>query len=136
MSDGQTAIFFGYYKQVKLKIKYDWHFHYIHELKFWNTRTSRNHCVKSVHIRSYSGPYFWENADKNNFEYGHFHAVNTSVNRTKICCLSNRYSLMISSKYSLTCVFLEIFCNSPFRCYVTNYAFLTWILFYTMMEDN
>ena len=49
------------------------------------------HCVKSVRIRSYSGPYFpafelntniqskyeysvrmWENTDQNNSEYGHF----------------------------------------------------------------
>ena len=36
-------------------------------------------CVKSVHIRSYSGPYFpafglrmRENIDQNNSEYGHF----------------------------------------------------------------
>ena len=51
----------------------------------------RTHCVKSVRIRSYSGPYFpafrlktdilcispysvrmQENTDQNNFEYGHF----------------------------------------------------------------
>ena len=40
------------------------------------------HCVKSVHIRSYSGPHFpafglntvrmQEKADQNNSEYGHF----------------------------------------------------------------
>ena len=37
------------------------------------------HCMKSVHIRGYSGPYFpvylvrmRENADQNNPEYGHF----------------------------------------------------------------
>ena len=33
------------------------------------------HFVKSVHIRSYSGPYsfqMWENAEQNNSEYGHF----------------------------------------------------------------
>ena len=33
------------------------------------------HCVKSVRIRSYSGPYsvrMWENTDKNNSEYGQF----------------------------------------------------------------
>ena len=32
-------------------------------------------CVKSVRIRSYSGPYsvrMWENANQNNSEYGHF----------------------------------------------------------------
>ena len=33
------------------------------------------HCVKSVRIRSYSGPYFPPfrlNTDQNNSEYGHF----------------------------------------------------------------
>ena len=33
------------------------------------------HCVKSVHIRSYSSLYsvqMRENTDQNNFEYGHF----------------------------------------------------------------
>ena len=40
------------------------------------------HCVKSVRFRSYSGPHFaafglntvrmQENADQNNFDYGHF----------------------------------------------------------------
>ena len=33
------------------------------------------HCVKSVHIRSYSGLYsvrMRENTDQNNSEYGHF----------------------------------------------------------------
>ena len=33
------------------------------------------HCMKSVRIRSYSGPYFPAfglNADQNNSEYGHF----------------------------------------------------------------
>ena len=33
------------------------------------------HCVKSVCIWSYSGPYSvqkWENADQNNSEYGYF----------------------------------------------------------------
>ena len=37
------------------------------------------HCVKSVRIRSYSGPYsvrMQENTDQNNSEYGHFsHSV-------------------------------------------------------------
>ena len=36
-------------------------------------------CVKSVRIRSYSGPYsvrMWKNTDQNNTEYGHFlHSV-------------------------------------------------------------
>ena len=37
-----------------------------------------SHCLKRVHSRSYSGPYFpafglmRENADQNNSEYGHF----------------------------------------------------------------
>ena len=34
-----------------------------------------DHCVKRVHIRSYSGPYFITfllNKDQNNSEYGHF----------------------------------------------------------------
>ena len=47
-------------------------------------QTPHQHCVKSVRIRCYSGPYFpafglnterygmWENADQNNFKYGHF----------------------------------------------------------------
>ena len=38
-------------------------------------RRSHLHCVKSVRIRSYSGPYFptFElNTDQNNSEYGHF----------------------------------------------------------------
>ena len=55
---------------------------------FWKTafekfegKCSALHCVKSVHIRSYSGPYFptfgltvrmRENAGQNNSEYGHF----------------------------------------------------------------
>ena len=33
------------------------------------------HCVKSVHIQSYSGPYsvqMWKNADQNKSKYGHF----------------------------------------------------------------
>ena len=33
------------------------------------------YCMKSVHIRSYSGPHFPAyglNTDQNNFEYGHF----------------------------------------------------------------
>ena len=33
------------------------------------------HCVKSVHVQSYSGPYFPAfglNTDQNNSEYGHF----------------------------------------------------------------
>ena len=36
------------------------------------------HCVKSVHIRSYSGPYFpvfGLFTDQNNSEYGQFHTV-------------------------------------------------------------
>ena len=46
-------------------------------------QNSFKHCVKSVRIRSYSGPHFLlrispysvqirENADQNNSEYGHF----------------------------------------------------------------
>ena len=34
-----------------------------------------HHCVKSVRIRSYSGPFLvrmQENTDQNNSEYGHF----------------------------------------------------------------
>ena len=34
-----------------------------------------DHCVKSVRIWNYSGPYsvrMWENTDQNNSEYGHF----------------------------------------------------------------
>ena len=34
-----------------------------------------NHCVKSVRIWNFSGPYsvrMWENTDQKNFEYGHF----------------------------------------------------------------
>ena len=34
-----------------------------------------NHCIKSVPIRSYSGPYFHPmglNTDENNSEHGHF----------------------------------------------------------------
>ena len=53
------------------------------------TFLSNLHCVKSVRIRSYSGPYFHafglitgrmrENTDQNNSEYGHFsHSVNDS----------------------------------------------------------
>ena len=40
------------------------------------------HCVKSVRIRSHSGPYsvrMWENTDQNNSEYGHFSAVLVST---------------------------------------------------------
>ena len=36
-----------------------------------------NHCVKSVRVRSYPGPYFPAfglNKDQNNSEYGHFFA--------------------------------------------------------------
>ena len=39
------------------------------------TFINSTHCVKSVGIRSYSGPYFPAfglNADQNNSEYGHF----------------------------------------------------------------
>ena len=34
-----------------------------------------NQCVKSVHVRSFSGPYsvrMWEDTDQKNSEYGHF----------------------------------------------------------------
>ena len=37
------------------------------------------HCVRSVRIRSYFGPYsvrMRENANQNNFEYGYFSATN------------------------------------------------------------
>ena len=39
-------------------------------------------CVKSVHIRSYSGPYLvWmqENTDQNNSKYGHFSRSEVNV---------------------------------------------------------
>ena len=42
--------------------------------RFYNSQ-KLVHCVKSVRIQSYSGPYFPEfglNKDKNNSEYGHF----------------------------------------------------------------
>ena len=38
-------------------------------------KCKNRHCVKSVRIRSYSGPYFPAfgiNTDQNNFEYEHF----------------------------------------------------------------
>ena len=41
------------------------------------------HCVKSVRIRSYSGPYFHAftlNTDQNNSEYGHFSRSDTDGN--------------------------------------------------------
>ena len=59
-------------------------------MKSWSYDTSKQHCIKSVRIRSYSGPHFpafglntefcispysvqmRENADQNNSEYGHF----------------------------------------------------------------
>ena len=60
------------------------------------------HCIKSVRIRSYSGPYFpafglnsdirsispysgrmWENTDQNNSEYGHFSRSNSFIDITK-----------------------------------------------------
>ena len=40
---------------------------------FYYVKTS--HCVKSVHVRGYPGPYsvrMRENKDQDNFEYGHF----------------------------------------------------------------
>ena len=40
-----------------------------------STKLHLTHCVKSVRIRSYSGPYFPTfglNADQNNIKYGHF----------------------------------------------------------------
>ena len=42
---------------------------------FFLVNTEHNLCVKSVHIRSYSGPpfpAFGLNTDQNNSEYGHF----------------------------------------------------------------
>ena len=52
---------------------------------FWNNlKLHQHHCMKSVHIRSYSSPYFptrrldtysvalRENTDQNNSDYGHF----------------------------------------------------------------
>ena len=63
---------------------------------------SFRHCVKSVRIRSYSGPHFpasdwyWEirsislysvrtreNADQNNSKYGHFYAVRVGTSKHK-----------------------------------------------------
>ena len=46
------------------------------------------HCVKSVRIRSYSGPYsvqMQENTDQNNSEYGHFsrRAMDLELQRSK-----------------------------------------------------
>ena len=48
------------------------------------------HCVKSVRIWSFSGPYSvpWENTDQKNSKYGHFLCSGDSDNRTnlrKIC---------------------------------------------------
>ena len=46
-------------------------FPYLQQLYQWLDK----HCMKSVRIRSYSGPYFSAfglNTDKNNSEYGHF----------------------------------------------------------------
>ena len=37
--------------------------------------TESYHCVKSVRVQSFSGPYsvqMWENTDQKNSEYGHF----------------------------------------------------------------
>ena len=46
----------------------------------------RTHCVKSIRIRSSSGPYFPEfgpNAYQNNSEYGHF--LRRDIHREKLC---------------------------------------------------
>ena len=95
-------------------------------LSFW-------HCVKSVRVRSYSGPCFpafrlnksifscsgqmRENADQNNFEYGHF---SRSVSDCKCFILQ----IFIS-----TCSFLKIYSFIYFQFikrWQLNYILDTW----------
>ena len=49
--------------------------------------TADPHCVKSVHIRSYSGPYFPAfglNTDQNTSEHGHFLSIASNVRLNKV----------------------------------------------------
>ena len=103
-----------------------------------------NHCVKSVHIRSYSGPYFpafglnmdrysvlrispysvrmRENTDQNNSEYGHFLRSEYFSSHTE---KSNKYFEFDHSKISEKEKFTEInpFCtNGPFRLNTFQYS--------------
>ena len=77
-----------------LQLSYPWQFSSALVLDIKNDRSLKvlnigyveYHCIKSVRIQSYSGPYFppfglrispysfriWENPHQNNFEYGHF----------------------------------------------------------------
>ena len=77
-------IFIKYRKKICVKYARKWIF-----TDLYLPYTGKDHCIKSVHIRSYSGPHFpafglkvlsifpysvqmWENTDQNNSEYGHF----------------------------------------------------------------
>ena len=45
------------------------------------------HCVKSVRIRSYSGPHFPAfglNMDQNNSEYGHFLHIDSPLDNSRV----------------------------------------------------
>ena len=52
------------------------------------------HCVKSVRIRSYSGPYsvkMRENTDQNNSEYGHFSRSGCSQGKVNIAAVTSDF---------------------------------------------
>ena len=64
-----------------------------------------SHCVRSVRIRSYSGPYsvrIRENTDQNNSEYRH---ISHSVNFTSFSSLPEKFSY--SEVFSVSKYFCE-----------------------------
>ena len=75
------------------------HFHFSNSLNFLVSHFQTQHCVESVRIWSYSGPYlptFGLNTDQNNFEHGHFSC---------------------SEKYS------SVRMNTSWSCYITSNCF-------------
>ena len=53
------------------------------------------HCIKSVHVRSYSVR-MWENVDQNNSKYGHFSLMKLNVGKY----VSNTWSKLVSDYMS------------------------------------
>ena len=60
------------------------------------------HCVKSISIRRYSGPYsvqIWQNVDQNNSEFEHFHAVQVIQNKIDFIALKAEVDKLDINKF-------------------------------------
>ena len=92
------AVFFYKLDFIKAVLSYFSFFNISHKLdssnfSYFLKYSIDSYCVKSDRIRNYSGPYFRENKDQNNSEYGHFSRSEQWVGIRVVCYLKREPSI-------------------------------------------